>query len=346
MPHLPPPARPPLGALAAPPWESVKLGVATLSHAQWSHPISASVRVDDSKAVRLGAPARGRVDRVFVERGQSVTQGDPLFSLTSAELGTLAREVLGTRSALAAARAQHQRVQALVAAHALAGKESAASAMALRQAVLAYATAQAKLGALGVTAGPADEFVVKAPRSGVVVDKNVLPGQAIAQAADADLLTIADLSSVLVVADAFAADAADVEAGTEAQIEIATSPGHFIDAKVELATQVLDPARRTVPVRIRLENPRGELKPNSYARVQFLLARAPGAVEVPNSAILTDGQQAYLYVRDAKGRFSRRDVVTGPSRSGRAIILSGLRAGETVAETGSTLLDNQLALLR
>jgi RND family efflux transporter MFP subunit len=331
-------------AKGAPQWQLVKLGAAEPAGPQWTDEVPAYVKVDETHAARLGAPLSGRVSRVFVELGQPVKKGDPLFSVASQDMASLQEDVASAQASLEAARAQHDRVAAMVQARALPAKEEVAAGVALRQAQLAYDTARAKVSALKVSASASNEFVTKSPRDGYVVDKNVLPGQEIGPDTDGDLMMIADLSSVWVVAELFESNAAGIDPGAKARIEVATNPGQPIEGTVALVSAVVDPERHTVPVRVQLANPNGALKPNTYARVQFMTAASPGAVEIAATALVTDGEQQYVYVRDSDGPFARREVVAGPVRRGKVLILSGLRAGETVAESGASLLDNQIAL--
>ncbi len=331
-------------APGAPQWQLVKLGTAEPSTEQWTDAVPASVKVDETTAARIGAPLKGRVGRVFVELGQSVNRGDPLFSTASPDMAALTQEVDSAKASLDASRAQHDRIKAMVDARALPGKEEIEAALTLHQAELAYGTARSKLAALKVSSSSSNEFVVKSPRAGYVVAKDVLPGQEISPDSNSALMTIADLSSVWVVAELFEANAAAITKGTAARIEVATNPGKQYGGVVDLVSAVVDPERHTIPVRVQLTNPSGELKPNTYARMQFLTKPVPGVVEVESTALVTDGAQQYVYVRAQDGSFSRRDVVAGRVHGGKVTLLSGLKAGETVAETGAALLDNQISL--
>lgn len=330
-------------ASGAPQWNMIVLGRAQPSRKRWTDPVPAEIRVDDTQAARIGAPLSGRVDKVFVELGQVVKKGDPLFSVSSPALAALNAEQAKASVRLDAAKSVLERVQAIVAARALPQKAELAAEQQLRQAQVDYHVAQAKLGSLSVATRSDNEFVVKSPRDGNVVEKDVLPGQQIA--ADAGtLLTVADLSSVWVVAQLFESNAAGIKPGTPARITVSSLPGTVIKSVVQMVSAVVDPVRHSIPVRVRLDNPDGDLKPNTYAHMQFLATPPPGAVEVASTAIVSDGARQYVYVRGADGSFARRKVVVGASRGGRVLILNGLKPGETVVERGAILLDNQIAL--
>ena len=78
--------------------------------------------------------------------------------------------------------------------------------------------------------------------------------------------------------------------------------------------------------------------------MRFATTARAGTVEVPTTALITDGARQYVYVRDEKGRFARREIVAGPARDGRVPVFTGLTPGETIVAEGGLLLDNQIVL--
>jgi len=107
---------------------------------------------------------------------------------------------------------------------------------------------------------------------------------------------------------------------------------------------VVDPDRHSIPIRVRLDNPEALLKPNTFARMQFYTAAPPGSVDIPSSALVTDGSNQYVYTRSPEGKFGRKRVTAGAAREGRVIVTEGLAAGDIVVERGAILLDNQIQL--
>ncbi|HEY3664950.1 MAG TPA: hypothetical protein VGL19_03075, partial [Polyangiaceae bacterium] len=102
--------------------------------------------------------------------------------------------------------------------------------------------------------------------------------------------------------------------------------------------------RHTVPVRVVLDNSDGRLKPNTYAKMQFQASTPAGSVEVAAGALVSDGSRQYAYVKNAAGRFVKRDVVAGAVRDQRVVVFKGIAPGETVVSKGAILLDNQIDL--
>lgn len=331
-------------ASGAPQWRYLRLGSVGEAVPHWSDAIPARITIDETRASKVGTPLPGRVTRVFVELGQPVTAGDALFSVKSPDIAELRAAHEKAAVDLEAARKALDRVEALVASRALPAKEEINARQQVRQTEVAQHLADAKLGSLEVSAQTENAFTVKAPRTGVVVEKNVLVDQQVSPEAGSALMVVADLSAVWAVADLFEPQAVDVTEGSAAELTSPSLPGLAFAGRVERVYSVVDAARHTIPVRVRLANPLRQLRPNVYARVRFAVASRTASLEVPATALVSDGERQYVYVQSGQGRFARREVVTGPAHEGRVPVLSGLSRGETVVEDGAILLDNQMAL--
>ncbi|MCC6746684.1 MAG: efflux RND transporter periplasmic adaptor subunit [Deltaproteobacteria bacterium] len=333
-------------AADAPQWKLIKLCLARTAGARQTDPLPARVRIDETRAARVGSPLAGRMTRVLVELGQRVKKGAPLFAVSSPELAGLKADRARAEMDLSLAKSNLDRVRAMVTARAVPAKDEVMATQKVRQAELSVSLARAKLASLRVAPSGENEFVAMATRDGVVVEKNVLPGQEVGPDTAKPLIMIADLDAVWVVADLPEADAMEIETGSEAWLTSPSLPLARLRATVEMVSSVVDPERHTVPIRARLENRRHQLRPNMYAQVTFTLKAQAGIVELPASAIVSDGASQYVYVQPSRGRFEKRKVVAGSARAGLVPVLSGLKAGETVVEEGAVLLDNQLALMR
>ncbi len=106
---------------------------------------------------------------------------------------------------------------------------------------------------------------------------------------------------------------------------------------------VVDPDRHTVPVRVRLANLDGTLRPNAYAQIKFFDPNT-AKVALPASAVLSDGLTSYVYVKEKDGSLKRRVVTAGAASAGKMPILEGLEPGDQVVVQGALLLDNQIQL--
>jgi RND family efflux transporter MFP subunit len=348
----PPPTPPPPGmqvgtedvtlAADAPQWKLLRLGPAQPATTHFSDAVPARVKIDETRAAKVGSPLAGRVTQVFVELGQPVKAGDALFTVASPDIAGLRAEREKASVDLDLAKAQFERVKAMVLAHALPAKDELEANQQFRSAQVAVHLAQAKIGSLKVSSRADNEFTVVSPEAGIIVEKNVLPSQQVQS--DPGLVNVADVSSVWVVADLFEADAIGIEPGTAVQVTSPSIPDFKVEAKVEMVSAVVDPSRHTVPVRVRLDNPKHLLKPNVFAQMRFSVKPPEDATEIDATALVSDGAKQYVYVQSDRGRFVRREVIAGSVREGRVPITRGLKAGEVVVEEGAILLDNQIAL--
>jgi RND family efflux transporter MFP subunit len=330
-------------ASGAPAWNVVKLGAPSAAAPHWSDPIPARIMFDEARTSRLGSPLAGRITAVVAERGQHVKLGAPLFTVSSPGLAELRSELARTGAQRTTAHTNLDRVQALVDAGALPAKELVTARQEATEADLAIQLAEQKLAALKVTGGGDTSFTVSSPRDGVVVEKTVNTGQLV-DPSNGSVMAIADLSDVWVVADLFENDVGVVIPGTRAKVSVPGGPaGGDLDAVIEQVSAVVDPDRHTVPVRLRLANPDGALRPNAYATIRWFDPTSV-AVTLPASAVLSDGARSYVYRQEPDGALRRRDITVGSASAGTVPVIAGLSPADQVVLSGAILLDNQIQL--
>jgi membrane fusion protein, heavy metal efflux system len=329
-------------APGAPPWAVLEVKNPDPPQPNWTEPIPARVVFDESRTARLGTPLAGRVSAVYVAGGQPVKAGDPLFVVSSASLADLVANQQRAKVERDTAQAALRRTQDAVEAQVLPGKELVAARQTLANAELALQLADQKLQSLKVRSTGAASFTVTAMRDGVVVERLVAVGQTVSPG-NGSLIAIADLSSVWVVADVSGSHLAAVGPGTRARILLGDGVDVDRDATVDQVAAVIDPDRHAVPVRIRIDNPDGALRPNAHVQVRLLDPTLSVAV-LPASAVMSDGEKSFVYVENPPGVFRRRDISVGAVFDGRVPVLAGLTMTDRVVVQGAILLDNEIAL--
>jgi len=335
-------------ASGAPAWKVIKLGAPGAAQPHWSDPIPGRVVFDEAKTSRLGSPLAGRVTAVLVERGQRVKPGASLFTVSSSSLAELRTELAKATAQRITAHTNLERIQALVDAGSLPAKELVGARQEATEADLAVQLADQKLAALKIIGGGDTSFTMTSPRDGVVVEKAVNPGQLV-DPSNGSLMAIADLSTVWVLADLFENDVGALTPGTKAKVSfpnagLAGGPGGSErDAEIDQVSAVVDPDRHTVPVRLRLANPDGALRPNAYATIRWF-DPTPVAVTLPAAAVLSDGAKSYVYRQEPDGALHRHDISVGTASDGVVPVIAGLSATDQVVLSGAILLDNQIQL--
>lgn len=322
----------------APAWKAIKLATPKPSEPHWTDAMPARIQFDETHTSRVGAPLAGRVTSVMVERGQHVKAGATLFTVASGSLAEMRNDQAKAALDLEVAKDNADRVQRLVDAGSIPAKELVAAKAQVRQAELAVQVAQQKLSSLRVS-GSDTSFSVTAPRDGVVVEKTVNVGMQV-DTSQPSLVAIADLAEVWVVADLFETDVGGLTPGAKAKVIVGKSE---LEASVDQISAIVDPDRHTVPVRVRLANAEGLLRPNAYAQVKFY--DPDGAkVTLPAGAVMSDGAQSYVYAKNDKGALSRRNITVGAISNGIVPVLDGLALNDQVVIQGGILLDNQIQL--
>lgn len=299
------------------------------------------VEFDETRTSAVGSPLAGRVEQVLVRLGASVKKGERLFSVRSAQLVELERDIADTRAQVQLRERLAKQARELVELRALPERELLEAEAALQTARLEASAAVERRRALNLERASADAFWVVSPRDGTVVSLDVSHGQEVSPDRDAPLLQLADLSRVVVVADIAERDAAEVQTGTAAQV--LTRSGQIVEGAVAFVSGVVDPHRRTVQVRVDTDNASGLLRPNAYVDVT-LAPRDEERVRVPATAVVTHGSNAVVFVAQADGSLARTPVRTGRSRDGDVEIVAGLEPGTRIVTRGAHLLLNAIDL--
>ncbi len=181
-------------------------------------------------------------------------------------------------------------------------------------------------------------LLLRAPRSGEIVEKNVIEGQAVL--AGANLFLIADRSALWVDLAIFEQDAQSVAIGTPAVVRVDALPGRTYHGRVTFIYPQLDERTRTLTARVEVDNPGGALRPGMYAAAEVAAAGRRG-VSVPLAAVLPTGTKDLVFVNRGDGRFLPREVQVGVRGDSLVEIVQGLKVGDEVVASATYLLDSE-----
>jgi len=288
----------------------------------------AQVTVDETRVRAVTLKFDGWIDRLFVDyTGREVRAGEPLVStyapmLLSAEeelviAAKLARDVAG-QDASAVANAQ-------------------SLLRAARQRLLNWDLPAAEVERVERTGEAQKSLMVRAPYSGVVVEKMVVEGQRV-MAGD-PLFRLADLSTVWVEGEVFEQDLSKVHLGESVEVDLEALPGQTRHGRIVFLQPTVSSETRTVRVRVELDNANGALKPGMYATVRIRAVGGGRVLHVPRSAVLSTGRRDLVFVQRADGMLEPRDIVRGIATDDRVEVKSGLRMGEIVVASATFLID-------
>ena len=180
-------------------------------------------------------------------------------------------------------------------------------------------------------------FDWRAPRSGVVLERNAVDGMK--TTAGAVLFRLADTSQVWVIADVPEYDMAAVRIGAAAVVRPRGLAGRTFEGRVTLIYPQVARDTRTTRVRIELANLEGLLLPDMYVDVVIASGSGGTVVAVAESAVIDSGTRQVVIIDRGEGKFEPREVKTGARGGGYVEIREGLAADERVVVSANFLID-------
>lgn len=316
----------------------VKVEPAAAATGAKARSLVARVAFDERHVAALGPPVQGRVASVSVVVGDKVERGALLVTISAPDIAAARAQVTEAKTARALAETTAKRSAMLADKGAGSDAERQQAEAALLQARSEETRAIAALTALGGGVSSSGSYQLRAPIAGIVVQRNASVGTVVHTDQDQPVVTVADLTNVWVLADVYEQDLARVHVGDEAAVEVLAFPGRKFVGKITQVGSTIDPQTRVARARIELSNEDLALRPGMFANVQAIGISA-GGVEIPISAVLARRDQFFVFVRNADGSYSRREIQRGDQHGQHVSVLSGLKAGEPVVSEGAILLD-------
>lgn len=317
----------------------IHLVAVTMSPFKPSIETTGTVAFNGDRSTQVLSPVSGPVTRMYVEVGARVGRGSPLAAVSSPDF---AAAIASYRKADATYRnlqriadqdAQLFKTDAISRREVEAAQTDASGAAADREA------AREQLRSLGVDANaisqPNVQALIRAPISGVVVERLITPGQLL-QAGSTAAFTIADIGSVWVNANVFEADLPNIHQGQAATI---STNQLNVEGRVDYVAALVDPSSRATTVRIAAPNPGGVLKKDMYVRVTIHSDRSQNGIVVPGAAVLRDDENLpFVFVASPNNTYGRRHITLGGHVGDSYQVLSGLNPGDKVVAEGALFL--------
>jgi membrane fusion protein, copper/silver efflux system len=330
-------ARMPVGTVTISPEKQVLAGVRTALVVRKSLVrdirTTAQIVADETRIAHVHVKVAGYVDRAYVDFvGQLVKKGQPLFTLYSPDLVSTQEEYLiAKRGNATLANAPFQEIS----------QGSQSLLQSARQRLKLWDISDDQIKELDETGKVSKDLTFYSPITGFVTDRKVFPQTSVTP--DTELYTVSDLSTVWADADIFEYEVPFVHLGQRVSLTLSYYPGKTYTGNISYIYPTVDPQTRTVKVRVQIPNPDFALKPQMFADAQLRVDYGT-KILVPQEAVLNSGAEQHVFVVHAGGLFEPRTVTIGPVVDGSAVILSGLKAGETIVISGNFLIDSESGL--
>ena len=320
--------------------EKIKIADARLEPYSKEVITSGMVRPIPTRYAYIAPPFAGRVIKSYIQVGQLVKRGTPLFEISSPDFTTAQKDYFQALSSRELAKKDLKRKEDLIRNGVSSQKELEEAQNALLMADKEFENASAALEVYQVdqpehmTLG--QPLVVRSPISGEVIENNIVTGQYLKDDAE-PVAIVADLSEVWITAQVKEKDIRFIDAGSSLDIEVSALPGTVIKGSVYHVEEAVDEETRSIKVLSVCENSKRHLKLGMYTTVHFLSAPI-GQVQISEKALLQGEKASYVYVRVAPGVFVRTAVEVEATKDGIAVISSGLHPGDKVISEGGYYL--------
>ena len=326
------------------------------------------IAFNDDRTTAIFAPFQGRVLRLLAKPGDVLRPGRPLLAIDSPDLVQANADLIAGSTAVQ--KAQNQLAQAervarrqrlLFDGGAAPYKDFEQADSDLRNAQHDLKTAEGQLEAarnhLRAPFGKSDAEIAQieathdvdrvaqivSPIAGTVTTRKVSPGQFVRADNTDPMFSIADVSTMWLVANVAETDIPLIKVGQDVAVRVMAYPGEVFRARIAYMGASVDPVVHRLTVRAEIANPHGQLKPDMFASFRIMTGSAAHSPSIPTGAVLreSDGTMTVWVTTDGK-RLAKRTVKLGLQQDGFSQVLEGLHAGELVATESALFLGNVL----
>jgi len=320
------------------------------------------VSLNQNQTAQITPFVSGKVAELKTDLGQEVRQGETLIVLNSPEFARAQANFLQARANLLLSQKEYERAQKLLASQAIEEKEFLRRKAEHEKIVTEYGVLESILHSYGITPAYLEALIAKgdalsqkgdfyqianpllpllSPINGTVIFRDVITGEQVNP--DKVLLTIANLSSLWVILDAYEKDLPYLKEKSSVAISSTLYPNQIFHGRIETINAIIDEKLRTVKVRVVVPNSKRLLKPNMFVQGQIIWQDPNQKVlTLPEEAVQSLNDEKIVFVAGAEDKFSIKHIKIGEVIGQRRIILSGLSGDELVVIKGAHTLKTEL----
>jgi membrane fusion protein, copper/silver efflux system len=292
------------------------------------------VALDETRTSHVHSKVRGWIETVtanFV--GKSVKAGTPLCTIYSQEVYAAQLEFLSVldqtaRSSSAGPFAEAER------------NATGRLLEAARRRLSLWDVPAAEIERLEQTRQPKRTFALVAPRSGIILSKQALPGMFIDPGTE--LYVVSDVSRLWLLADVYASDVPWMRLGAPASLRIEGLESEPTQGTISFLPPTIEETSRTLKVRFELDNKDQRIRPGAFATVEMGVDLG-ASLAIPESSVIHAGERAIVFVVEGRD-IEPRAVDLGPVTDGYYRVVHGVRPGEAVAVGAQFLIDSESRL--
>ena len=328
--------------------EAPVVKVSAVKRADISVPIYATGSVFPDRESRVAAKISGMVERVFVEEGDQVEEGELLVQLDQKDLliterqGQAAVKVAEMQLKEAELRVENlrkerNRLASLFTKSVVSQQKYDEIDTAYSMAAMGLEVIRAQILStrenLAMARQKLKDTTILTPFSGLIVQRFINPGEYVSTMPPTPLFLLMNIDTVKTEIGLPEADLSRVALGDPVDIRVDAYPHHTFKGTVSNINPTVDPLSRSFTIKIRIPNKDQRLKPGMFARATIYPEIHQHAIVVPFKAVATSGEHACVYVLEGN-RVKLRKVTIGITDEEQIEVIKGLTEGEVIAVDG------------
>jgi membrane fusion protein, heavy metal efflux system len=305
--------------------------------------------------VQVFSQYQGKILKAFYNIGEEVQVGNVLFTIDSPDLLAAESTLLASAGVLELQKRVLARALNLLKSGGSAQKDvdqatsdqqtAEGNFKAAKDAVRIFGKTEAEIEQVLVDRKFDSTLVVPSPISGRIVARNAAPGFLTQPGVAPAPYTVADLSTMWMLANVIETDAPAYKLGQEVEVRVPAYPVKVFKGHVTALGAMIDPNTHRQLVRSEIDDPEHLLRSGMLASFVIRVGDPVRSLALPAEGVVRegDGTMTVWSTKDSR-RFTKRTVKTGLQQDGWTQILEGLSPDETVVTDGAVFLSNKLAL--
>ena len=314
-----------------------------------------TIDFNENLLVQVFSQYAGKILKANFNIGDDVKAGDVLFTIDSPDLLQGESTVLAAAGVLELQKRTLARATNLLKAGGSAQKDVDQSTSDQQTAEGNYKAARDAVRIFGKTDAEIDQIVdmrkldstllVPSPISGRVVARSAAPGLLTQPGSTPSPYTVADLSTMWMLANVIETDAPAYKLGQAVEVRVPAYPDKVFKGRVTTVGSMIDPNTHRQLVRSEIDDPQHLLRSGMFASFVIHVGDPARSLAVPAGGVVREGDGTMtVWVTSDRRRFIQRTVKIGLQQDGWSQILEGLSPGETVVTDGAVFLSNKLLL--
>jgi cobalt-zinc-cadmium efflux system membrane fusion protein len=335
---------------------SLKIGPVELRSFEVLKTAVGTIDFNENMLVQVFSQYPGKILKAFFNLGDEVKQGDILFTIDSPDLLQAESVLLASAGVLELQTRTLARATQLLRAGGSAQKDvdqatsdqqtAEGNFKAAKNAVRIFGKSDAEIDQILAQRKVDSTLLVPSPISGRIVARNAAPGF-LTQPGNAPApYSVADLSTMWMVANVIETDAPAYRLGQEVEVKVPAYPDTIFHGHVTTVGSMIDPNSHRQLVRSEIADPQHLLRSGMFASFVIRMGDPARSLTVPIEGVVREGDGTMtVWVTADHRRFVKRTVKVGiQQQGGWSQILEGLEPGELVVTDGAVFLSNKLLL--